>query len=466
MSETAPGNQCSNCRRLEAKVAALQKRIAQLEQSLAKATQASKRQAAPFSKGKPKANPNKPGRKGGSNYGPKAHRQLPDSSQQIDEIVEVPVPDECPDCGGPVDDQEVVQQFQVDIPRRPVYYRFDLHVGLCRCCGKRIQGRHPRQTSDALGAARSQLGPDAQTMIASFKDRYGVSYGKICAILEDHFGVKLSRAGAVQVVHRAAQRSKDVYQAICRAVRQSPVIYPDETGWKIAGYNQWLWALVIKDATIYVIRPCRGHHVPEEILGANWDGVMVHDGWSPYDFFEKADHQQCLAHLLRRGHDLLDKAVGRAREFPEKVKDLLHDALTLRNRRDGQNISERGLAIARGRLEKRLDRLLDCRLSHSYNRRFRNHLLRHRKQILTFLYRSDIEATNWPAEQAIRPAVVNRKVFGGNRTKAGAHAQEVLASVFVTCAQRGQDALSYLAKLICSRPEHRLSLVHSLLATR
>jgi len=43
-----------------------------------------------------------------------------------------------------------------------------------------------------------------------------------------------------------------------------------------------------------------------------------------------------------------------------------------------------------------------------------------------------------------------RKVFGGNRTEAGARAQEVLASVFVSCAQRGQDALTYLAKLICS----------------
>lgn len=92
--------------------------------------------------------------------------------------------------------------------------------------------------------------------------------------------------------------------------------------------------------------------------------------------------------------------------------------------------------------------------------------LRHRDEILTFLYQSDIETTNWPAEQAIRPAVVNRKVFGGNRTNVGAHAQEVPASVFVTCAQQGQDTLGYLAKLICSRPECRLPLVHSLLPTR
>jgi len=65
------------------------------------------------------------------------------------------------------------------------------------------------------------------------------------------------------------------------------------------------------------------------------------------------------------------------------------------------------------------------RSSHEGNRTFRNHLAKHREEILTFLYHDDIEATNWPAEQAMRPAVVNRRVFGCNRTPAGARAQEV-----------------------------------------
>lgn len=35
-------------------------------------------------------------------------------------------------------------------------------------------------------------------------------------------------------------------------------------------------------------------------------------------------------------------------------------------------------------------------------------------------------ATNWMVEQALRPAVVNRKVWGGNRTWTGARHQERL----------------------------------------
>ena len=37
--------------------------------------------------------------------------------------------------------------------------------------------------------------------------------------------------------------------------------------------------------------------------------------------------------------------------------------------------------------------------------------------VLAFLWASDVDATNWRAEHAIRPAVVNRKICGGNRCR-------------------------------------------------
>ena len=82
---------------------------------------------------------------------------------------------------------------------------------------------------------------------------------------------------------------------------------------------------------------------------------------------------------------------------------------------------------------------------------------------MTFLYEPDIEATNWPAEQAVRPLVVNRKVFGGNRTPAGGHAQEVLGSVFATLAKRGLDVLSSVSRIIGLPAAERLGLIRQLL---
>jgi transposase len=452
--DTSTTTQCPNCARLE-------RRIAELEQLLEKATRAQKRQAAPFSKGTPKQDPQKPGRKPGDPYGPKAHRPLPE--QKPDEIIDVPLPDQCPECGGQTEEDHVKQQFQVEIPRRPIVRRFDIHVGRCRRCGRRLQPRHSLQTSNAVGAAASQLGPDLQALMAVMKDKYGLSYGDIQGLLDEAFGISVSRGGATQVVLRVAERHEPAYEAIGQIVRRSDIVYPDETGWKIAGWLQWLWVFVTPTATLCRIRPSRGHDVPEEVLGADYDGRMGHDGWSPYDFFKKATHQQCLEHLLRRTETLLERAARGAVRFPRKVKEFLGDALALRDRRDEGVLSPHGLAVARGRLEKRLDRLLEWRLSHPGNRKFQKHLVGHREQILTFLYDPDIEATNWPAEQAVRPLVVNRKVFGGNRTPAGGHAQEVLGSVFATLAKRALDTLSVLSTIICLPADQRPRLIHQLL---
>ena len=449
--------------RLQTRVAQLEARVVQLEQLLEQATRSTKRQAAPFSKGSPKAQPQKPGRKAGKGYGKKAHRPPP--PQEPDEIIDVPLAPRCPDCDGNVQEDHVEHQFQVEVPRRPVVRRFDLHVGSCTRCGRRLQPRHPLQTSDAIAAAASQLGPDLQAMIALMKNKYGLSYGDIQGLLKQTFGVSITRGGAAQVVLRVARRGQPVYDGLRDAVRRSNTVYPDETGWKVAARLQWMWVFVTKKVTLYVIRPSRSGEVAREVLGADYAGRMIHDGWSPYDSFEQAMHQQCLAHLLHRTSVLLEKATRGAVRFPRKVKALLLDALRLRDRREEGTISTHGLASARGRLRKRLDRLLTRRLSHRGNRTFRNHLARHADEILTFLYEPGIEATNWPAEQAIRPAVVNRKVFGGNRTPAGARAQEILASILATCDQHTHDALVFLSNLLRAPADQRPAHLSRLLST-
>ena len=54
----------------------------------------------------------------------------------------------------------------------------------------------------------------------------------------------------------------------------------------------------------------------------------------------------------------------------------------------------------------------------------------------------------WVTERAIRPAVVNRKVWGGNRTWAGARAQDVLMSVLETCRRAGRPGLEFVSQTL------------------
>ena len=68
-----------------------------------------------------------------------------------------------------------------------------------------------------------------------------------------------------------------------------------------------------------------------------------------------------------------------------------------------------------------------------------------------FLRDPSIDATNWRAEQAIRPAVVIRKVCGGNRTRKGADTQQVLSTVVRTARQRGLDLPPLIAEMSRAR---------------
>ena len=440
----------AGCQALQRRLHDLQAENERLRRQLDEATRARNRQAAPFAKGQPEFDPRKPGRKPGKDYGTKAHR-LPPTPGQINEVHEAPLPDRCPDCAGPIDETHIAQQFQVEIPRKPIHRQFNIHIGECRQCHRRVQGRHALQTSDALGAAAAQLGPDAQAAVVELNKQGGLSHGKVTRCLAGLFGISLSRGGSVHTVLRAASRCEPVYEAIRQTVGQSDWVVPDETGWRVGGRPAWLHALVGPEATAYVIDPTRGGAVAEAILGLDYGGAMVHDGWSPYDRFENARHQQCLNHLLRRADEMDATATRGAVRFPRRVAELLRAGLDLRDRHAAGEISRHGLAVARGRLENQLSDLIFPPKMNAANERLAQHLWEHRDDLFTFLRQPGLDASNWRAELAIRFGVILRKVWGGSRTWAGARAQSVLMSVWRTCWQQGRSALDHVSQLLCRR---------------
>lgn len=440
--------------RLRAENQELREEVGRLQQLLEAERRATKRQAAPFSKGEPKAAPKRPGRKAGSRYGRKAHRPPP---EHVDQELEAPLPPECPDCGGSLEPLEVADQYQTELPPiRPHVTRFRVAIGRCRLCSRRVQGRHPQQTSNALGAAASQIGPRAQAVAAHLNKELGLSFGKTRRVLQDVFGISVTRGGWSQAIARVGRTAEPTWEALRIWVRQAPVVIPDETGWKVGGRLQWLWVFVTPEVTVYAILPGRGFEQACQVLDADYDGNLARDGWAPYRKFVHATHQTCLGHLLRRCRGILETAQRGGARFPRAVKRILQQALALRDRRDAGSISPHGLAVAVGRLEARMDRLLAWTPKVEANRKLRKHLRQERTALFTFLRDPRVPATNWPAEQAIRPAVVTRKVWGGNRTWPGAHTHEVLASLMRTCRQQKMDPLPLLADLLCS-PDLRVA---------
>ena len=429
----------------------LKKRIERLEQNLEKARRAIHRQAAPFSKGEPKTDPKRPGRKAGSDYGEPSFRPVP---QRVDEVLSAPVSRRCP-CGGRVQVERIEAQYQEDIVRRTVVRRFDIEVGHCPCCGARAQGRHPLQTSDALGAAKVQVGPEALVLGAHLNKQMGLSLGHTARVLQCGYGLEVSRGGIYKALARLAGKAEPTYQGLLVTARKSIVNWVDETGWRVGGHSQWLWVAESELVTVYSILPGRGSKQLKQLLGADYDAWIVHDGLRCYSLLDKACHQTCLTHLIRRCKEMTGKATRAAAQFPGQVKALLQQALLLGDRYERQEVTPHGLAVATGRLESAMDRLLDKIYHTAGNKRLAKHLRQQRDYLFTFLHCPGLEGTNCRAERAIRPAVIARKVWGGNRTWNGANVQQILMSVLRTFHQQGKDAFASLVELL-RIPGHKI----------
>jgi transposase len=308
------------------------------------------------------------------------------------------------------------------------------------------------QTSDALGAAASQLGADAQAAVVALNKQAGLSHGKVTQVLHNLFGIDLTRGRSPRTVLRAGRRCQGVFQAMLETLPQAPRANLDETGWHVGGRQAWLHTVVSPNATVYLIDPTHSGDIAERVLGLEYPGLLGHDGWSVYDRFERARHQQCLAHLLRRCDELLHTASRGAVLFPRRVKSLLEQALELRDRHQAGQVSDHGVAVACGPLSNRLADLVFPAKSNAGNERLAQHLWTHLDALFTFLKYPAIEATNWLAEHAIRFGVILRKVWGGSRTWAGARAQSVLMSFWRTCGQQARRALNTFSQLLRGQP--------------
>src|SRR5262245_51130088 len=163
--------------RLVRRLAKVERQNRELRQRLDEARREQHRQTHPFRRQKTQpGKPKKPGRLMGH---PPALRPVP-TPEQIDRVIDVPL-HECPTCHVPLCDPAVVVQYQTDLPAIvPIVTQFNIETGYCLCCRQHWQGRHPEQTSDALGAAGNTLGPVVLTMAAELKQRLGVAYRKIC----------------------------------------------------------------------------------------------------------------------------------------------------------------------------------------------------------------------------------------------------------------------------------------------
>lgn len=427
---------------LEQRVADLVAENKTLRGQLDEAQRQAARQAAPFrrrdSKKVPEAMRKRPGRPKGH---PGVHRAVP---AQVDEHVDVPLP-ACPHCGGAVDGVEPIEQFIEEIPPvRPHVTHLVTYRGQCPHCGD-VQSTHPLKTSDATGAAQTQLGPRAQALAATLNKQHGLTMRTTCRVLDQVAGLRLSPGGLAQVTQRIGHRAQAAYDALVVDIRAAAAVFADETSWYVGAPGSWLWVFTTATETLYRVEPSRGRTVVTDTLGPDFAGVLITDCLASYENVPYRTHK-CIAHHL--------KAIAEARQRPDTTDPSYLDQWTLFFQtvigfwRARPNLSVAEFAERRRHLQEWLDRLLAEERAQGGDVAIRNRIGKRRGSILVCLDDPAVEPTNNRAERDLRPAVIARKVSCGNKTSAGKRCFEVLRSVASSCGKRGHDVVTYLAGLL------------------
>lgn len=212
----------------------------------------------------------------------------------------------------------------------------------------------------------------------------------------------------------------------------------------IDGHQAWLWTFRTADATLFAMRASRGRAVPAEILGEDFDGTIVCDGWTAYPAFS-ANLQRCWAHLLREADEIAADHVE-----AEPIADRLHklyDGLTAFLATDPAPAARHRM---RRRARETLEELIAQPVETAAVAKFLGKIESGLDYWLPFVTHPEVDPTNNAAENALREPVVLQKIIGTLRTESGRFAHETLLSLVAIWKQQNRNPYDELKRV--SRP--------------
>jgi hypothetical protein len=275
--------------------------------------------------------------------------------------------------------------------------------------------------------------------------------------LKAAYQVHLSVGEIVKVLHAVASKGKDTYRNLLNEVRASAFVHLDETGWREDGRNGYLWVAATPTLRCFVYRKSRAGQVADELVGKDFDKVLIADFYAGYNHFA-CRKQRCWVHLLRDLHKLResvpeDKAVGAwidavidvyalARYYQNECrKKKLHGCGIFDRRRMREQFEEDLAALATPYAGKQ---------SLAPQRILAERILNFRNELFTFVEFPRVPSENNAAERAIRPAVIARKVSGGTRSEKGSDTKTTLMTLFQTWRAQGKDPIVQCQQMLAA----------------
>ena len=267
-------------------------------------------------------------------------RDAPDPDQEIEVTCDC-----CPNCGQQFDESAGISPRLVEElpdPQPPKVTQYNRHHYDCHSCGSETVASHP----DCPDEGQFGVNVIAQAALSRYDHR--LPYLKIGDRFEQLHGLELSAASVWHATERAARADRCEYEPIRRRIQQADIVHINETGIKRDGEQAWIWTFTTEEHTLYAVRESRGSDVPAEVLGEDFAGTVICDGWTAYPAFSEK-LQRCWAHILREAEDAAEQQ-DKSEPIYRALKQLyvalqarLESDLTLRERAELQRVARREL---------------------------------------------------------------------------------------------------------------------------
>jgi len=350
--------------------------------------------------------------------------------------------EQCPECQLDLRGRRVVKSRQV-IELPPVQVQVLEHVLVERYCPNCRKRWAPDLDLSSVAVGKQRFGISVQAEVALLREQCRLPFRVIQDYLKARFNLRISLGQLVALVEGVARRGKAIVESFKEEIRGSPVVNGDETSWREDGQNGYVWSFSTDKIRYFLYRKSRSASVVKEVLGEQFDGVVVSDFYAAYNA-HLGLHQRCWVHLLRDIHELKEKHKQdrHLKQWAEAVKAIYEEAKAYKgpSGRLGP-VEQKARRVKRQReFEQELMRV--CR-PHLKKKRLQSTLCERIERFLPelFMFVADarVPSDNNAAERSVRDLVVSRKISGGTRSEKGSETKSILASLFGTWRLQGLD---------------------------
>ena len=390
----------------------------------------------------------KSGKKRGGQHGHRRNSRELLPVEQVDHVVPV-VPDQC-DCGHVLKgrDPEPLRHQVFELPPiRPIVTEYQLHALNCPVCRRRVRASLPD------GVSRCGVGPNVDATVGLLTGMCRLSKRTTSEVMNGLFHVPLCVGAVVDSQNRVSEALAAPVEELRVHAQQQSIKHADETSWKEMSKRVYLWAVVTPLIAVFSIAG-RSSDVAKVVLG-RVVGILCTDRYSGYAWWPVAMRQVCWAHLQRDFIKILERG-GQSFTVGLALLEESERMFAWWGRVKDGDLKRKTFEVYMRTLRKRLRSHLEdgTQVDHLKTARTCKQMLKVFEAFFTFVANEGVEPTNNMAEQAVRFAVLWRKMSYGTQSARGSRFVERVVSTYVTLRKQKRNVVEFLRQA-CSAHRRR-----------